>query len=452
MRWLAGRLAVGSGRAEAARWVLVAAGAGLAALLLLSAVLVTAIRGGDCNFGCRGGVRYPALLDQHGLRPGVVTGLTLLVLPVLVFLGMCARVAAAARERRLAALRLAGATPGQVRGLAAADTAGPAALGALLGLLVFLVAKALLQKHYDQTSTPVGVERFQWLPTDVALPIMRSALALLLVPVLAMGSALTALRRVQVTPFGVSRRERAAPRAWAVAPLVAGLLLLAAGTLLGRVSLAFVAGGTAVVLLALASSGSWLAARAGALVGSRAGSPALLLAARRLQDDPRAQGRALFGIVLAVFTGCAVAVTRSSTLLSVSPGDSFYGDSYALVGLAVAVALVIAAAALLVASGEAVLDRRRTMASLWAVGVPLATVRRAVLLQALLPAVPAVLLTAASGTAAGSLYAGAGALVSVPWLQLVGVAALGLAAVVIATTLSLPLVRRGAALSLLRAP
>jgi len=461
--WLAGRLARGSGRGEVVRFALVAFGGALAAVLLLSAALVTAIHGGDCRQGCTHGQLYRTdLLDQAGLRPGVVTGLVLMVVPVLVFLGMCARISAAQRDRRLATIRLAGGTPGQVRLLAAADTATPAALGAVVGLVGFLVSKALLERSYQQhadqlvraalaaavpASAPyrsaLALVPARALPTDVAMPLGRSLLVLLLVPTLCAASAVLALRQVQTTPLGVARRARRQPRGAAFLVLGAGLVLLVAAPLAGALALPALAVGAVLVILALVSSGSWLAARTGALVAPRTGRPALLLAARRLQADPHGQGRALSGVVLAVLVASGASVLRSATLRYEAADDAFYRNAYDLVDLALAVALVVAAAGLLVASCEAVLERRRTLASLWAAGVPLATLRRAVLLQALLPAVPALLLAAIAGTAAAQVPGPVGGL-TFPWLRLLAILAVALAAVCLSTLLTLPLLRRSA--------
>lgn len=464
MSWLAGRLARGSGRSEVVRSGLVAIGGALAAVLLLCAALVTAVEGGDCRQGCTAGQLYRTdLLDQAGLRPGVVTGLVLMVVPVLVFLGMCARISAAQRDRRLAAIRLAGGTPAQVRLLAAADTAAPAALGAVVGLVGFLVVKALLERSYQQhadelvraafaAAVPVSVPYSsalalapaRALPTDVATPLGRSLLVLLLVPALCAASAVLALRHVETTPLGVVRRARPQPRAAAFVLLAAGLVVLTAAPLSGALFLPVLAVGAVLVILALASCGSWLAARTGAVVARRTGRPALLLAARRLQADPHGQGRALSGVVLAVLVASGASVLRSATLGQEAFDDAFYRSSYDLVDLALAVALVVAAAGLLVASCEAVLERRRTLASLWAAGVPLATLRRAVLLQALLPAVPALLLAATTGTLAGQLFAGAIDGLTFPWLRLLAILAAALAAVCLSTLLTLPLLRRSA--------
>jgi len=460
--WLAGRLARGSGRAEIVRLALVALGGALTSVLLLSAALVTAIGGGNCQQGCTHGQLYRTdLLDQAGLRPGVVTALVLMVVPVLVFLGMCARISAAQRDRRLAAIRLAGGTPGQVRLLAAADTAVPAAVGALIGLVVFALAKVLLERHYlDATdaflrralahvpavagSSPdaLGAAPARALPTNVAMPFGRSLLVVLLVPALCGASAVTALRQVQTTPLGVARRSRPAPRPAGFGGLALGLVVLAFAPQFGLLSLPAIAVGAVLVIIALASCGSWLAARTGAIAARKTGRPALLLAARRLQADPHAQGRALSGVVLAVLVACGANVLRSAILIQQGAQAGSYRTAYALVDLALFVAVVVAAAGLLVASCEAVLERRRTLANLWAAGVPLPTLRRAVVLQSLLPATPALLLAAAAGTLTGQLFAGAVSGFTVPWLRLLAILAIGLVAVSLSALLSLPLLRR----------
>lgn len=273
-------------------------------------------------------------------------------------------------------------------------------------------------------------------------------------PALCAASAVLALRQVQTTPLGVARGARRQPRGTAFLALGAGLVLLVTAplgaALAGGLFLPLLAVGAVLVIVALMSSGSWLAARTGALVARRTARPALLLAARRLQADPHGQGRALSGVVLAVLVASGASVLRAVTLAQQVDDDTFYRNSYDLVDLALAVALVVAAAGLLVASVEAVLERRRTLASLWAAGVPLATLRRAVLLQALLPAIPALLLATAAGTAATQVVAGATGGLTFPWLRLLAILAAALAAVCLSTVLTLPLLRRSAQPSELR--
>ena len=447
MSWLAVRIALGGGRGEAVRALLVVLGAAFATSLLLAAAVVSAIHSSS------GDAYRSSLLNEAGLRPGVTVALTLMVVPVLVFLGMCARVAAAQRERRLAALALAGGTPAQVRTLAALDTAVPAALGAVLGLTVLVVVKGLLEQRYlSDPFSGASVAFFgsrppRSLPTDIPLPLIRSLAVLLLVPALAAASAVVALRQVVTTPLGIVRRHRPAPRAVGLPLLVVGLLLVGVPSLLlGGVSAIPLYLGALALLVGLALSGSWLAALAGRSVAGRTRLPALMLAGRRLQDDPRAQGRALSGVVLAVFVAACAAVLRSVTL-AMSGDDAFYRSAYDLVDLALAVSLLVAAAGLVVAATEGVLERRRTLAALHATGVPRATLQRAVLLQALLPAVPAVLLAAVTGTVTGALLV-AGS--SVPALRVLVVVGIALLAVAAAAAITLPLVSRATRISELR--
>ncbi|MGW7048558.1 ABC transporter permease, partial [Streptomyces avermitilis] len=113
----------GSDRREWWRVALTAVGAMGATGLALGAAAIVSLRG-QYNVPFANG-----LLNQPGERSGVILTLLLLLVPVLGFLGQCARIGALHRDRRLAGLRLAGATPGQVRRIAALE----AGLTCLLG-------------------------------------------------------------------------------------------------------------------------------------------------------------------------------------------------------------------------------------------------------------------------------------------------------------------------------
>ncbi|MYS46160.1 ABC transporter permease, partial [Streptomyces sp. SID5998] len=101
LAWL---LVRGSDRQEWWRIALTAAGALCATGLGLAAVALAAL--GENQYGIP--LAY-GLLDHPGERHGVILTLLLLQIPVLGFLGQCARIGAVHRDRRLAALRLAGA-------------------------------------------------------------------------------------------------------------------------------------------------------------------------------------------------------------------------------------------------------------------------------------------------------------------------------------------------------
>src|SRR5690606_34331846 len=78
------------------------------------------------------------LLVEPGLRPGVAFGLLLLCIPVLALAGQSARLGAPGRDRRLAQIRLAGATPRQAVAVAVAETG----LAALAGTAAVTAADA----------------------------------------------------------------------------------------------------------------------------------------------------------------------------------------------------------------------------------------------------------------------------------------------------------------------
>lgn len=400
------RLAVTGGRLDGLRIALTAFGAVLATLLLLAAATVVSIVG-DAPY-------TNGLLAEPGLRPGVTVALVLLGVPLLFFVGQCVRVGAPARDRRLADYRMSGATPGQAAAVAATETGVAAAVGMLVGFAVFLIGRVLL----GQPEPP------RPLPTDV-LPSWWALLVIALaVPVAGAGLAVLALRRSTLTPFGVVRRRPTKPpRVLPAVLFVGGTIALAsinvimnwfdndlglwAGLLL-EVILLF------VTLLGLVTGGAAVSAAIGRRVASRAKSPALLLAGRRLVADPWAASRTLPAVLAAVLIGAGALSVRAVfyadwaavDLASRRAGeqasrwDPFYDRAFALTQLAIWVAIVVAAGGLLVATVEQVLERRRTLAALTAQGTPTGVLARAMMWQSALPLVPGVVLAAATGAIA----------------------------------------------------
>lgn len=408
------RLAVGSGRGALARQVLVVLGTSLASALLLVATGIatmsqTAFRSG-CGrlplpdgrvvaIACPEVVVTNQYLDQPGLRSGVVIGFVLCVVPLLVFVANASRVAARQRDERLAGLRLAGATQRQVRGLAVLDTVLGGTAGAVLGTVLYLVGRAIV------TELSAGQARAVALATTPSFLLGLAVLALLLVA-LAGGAALT-LRAVSITPLGVVRKApRRQPRPWGALMLtvgLAGIALLAATHQTSGAGQVALAGLLALTMLGLVVSGSWITSRIGRLVARRAQSPALLLAGRHLEDQPRAQARAMSSVLLVVLAATIALVTLGDLLMmdpeALAGGRSSYLSGYLLAGVGMAFSLVVGAAGLLLVTAEGLIERRRTLAALHSGGVPQATLRRAVLAQVALPMVPAATLAVLVGLA-----------------------------------------------------
>ncbi len=391
------RLATTGGRADVLRIVMTALGAAAGALALLCAATVAFIGTGD-------GPYANDLLDQSGLHAGVIVTLVLLCVPLLVFVGQCSRIGAPARDRRLAALRMAGATPADVTRVAAAESGLAAGAGAVAGLAIYLVGRELL--HH--VSGPPR-DRVLSLPTDVLPPTWALSLIVAGLPLAAALFSSAALRRVAITPFGFLREPRPVP----ARTLPAALLLVGAvgmATFAGLIELLQLDGdgfmpGAALVffmLFACAAGGliagtASVAAVLGRFLAPRVRRPWLLIASRRMIALPLSASRTSSAVLLAVLVGAILAGTRVQVLLSTNSSQEFYAGTFDLLDIAVAVALSIAAAGLLVNAAEGIVSRRRTYAALAASGTPRSVLARAALAETLLPLIPGVVLAAATG-------------------------------------------------------
>ncbi|TAM85891.1 MAG: ABC transporter permease, partial [Jatrophihabitans sp.] len=155
---------------------------------------------------------------------------------------------------------------------------------------------------------------------DLSLSVLDVLLVALGIPIAAAIAARLALRRVIISPLGVTRRVTpAAPSAWRLLPLLAGLAELGYFVAAGRPSttggqaIAFTTG-VIVTMAGLVFAGPWLTMVCARGLAGRARRPAALLAARRLADDPRAGFRAVSGLVLGLFVATvAIGIITSFT-------------------------------------------------------------------------------------------------------------------------------------------
>ena len=121
------------------------------------------------------------------------------LVPVAVFVSTATRLSAARREQRLAALRLVGATGSQVTALAAVEALFVTIIGVVAGIGLFLLTRPLVAK--------IPLDNATWFPASIVPPLVPALVLLLAIPVVGVGAAVVALRRVVVTPLGVHRRQ-----------------------------------------------------------------------------------------------------------------------------------------------------------------------------------------------------------------------------------------------------
>jgi hypothetical protein len=249
-------------------------------------------------------------LAPHGLSTsqfykfGFALGAVALLIPMVVLIGTATRMAAARREERYAAMRLVGATSGQINVIASVD----AVLGALLGAAVGIGVYAALHPALVN----LKLLGYRFFAADITPTGAGYAIMLIGVPVMAAIACLSSLRRVRISPLGVTRRVTPPPpRFWRAIPLAVGLVLFVAplrqNPQATRNSPGLAVLSMALVMIGMMIAGPWLTAVAAKASHRYARGGAGLLAAGRLSDNPRAAYRAVSGLVLAVLVGTMLA-------------------------------------------------------------------------------------------------------------------------------------------------
>ncbi len=341
----------------------------LAFAVATAALLVTA--GGLQAFARRAGGLDPEVGDPAAIYVVLaVVATALLVVPILTLGGVAARLALARRDQRLAALRLAGATSGQVTALTLLEAGMQAAVGAGAGVAAYAVALV-----------PVGLLRFDgralgagdlWLGVPIVLAV---ALGVVL---LALGAAGSTLARVVVTPLGVAARHT--PRAQSVLRLVLALVVAAVWTLgfqlLGQA-------GTGVLVLAMVAMvatvnvvGPWFVQVSARIAARAARRPTTLLAARRIADDPQTTWRSVGALCLGVIVAACGGAMASAFSARPDPATPHLADDLVT---GCAVALTILALVAVTSSGVVhatrVYDQRGTLQAQALAGTPLSQLR-----------------------------------------------------------------------------
>ncbi|WP_347754978.1 FtsX-like permease family protein [Agrococcus sp. ProA11] len=357
-----------------------------------------------------------------------------LLLPAVWTLAQAAvRLAIARRDDRLAALRLAGATQGQVTAMAVLDAVAQALVGVLVGaMLALAVTPGIARIEFQGMPFSVGEllpPAWVWLAAGGAVV----AIALI--------AALASLRRVRVTPLGVAQRVGAKRLSlWRIAgfALVAASYIVISVMNLIPVGLSISIALISIVVLSYALIGPLVIQGVAWLVAKGARRPATLLAARRVVDDPRGAFNIVGAMAIAVMAGGFASLAP----VLAAEDDTMSSDMATGAVLTIAIAAVLGAVLAGIAQSAKVLDQRREHQAMHRLGVDLSVMRGAIVRQVALP-----LLVAVGGAAAMAL------LLILPSIQfwirspdsVLAWALIVVGAVVVtlgATACALPLVRR----------
>jgi hypothetical protein len=146
--------------------------------------------------------------------------------------------------------------------------------------------------------------------------------------VLAALAARVALRRVNISPLGVSRRvPPTPPRIYRLVPVVAGVGELLYFAVVGhpkstgaQIEVFFL--GCLVTMVGLVWSGPWLLLVGSKILARHASRPSGLIAGRRIADSPRSAFRAISGVVIALFA-MSTALGVITTILADQGGPNY---------------------------------------------------------------------------------------------------------------------------------
>lgn len=213
------------------------------------------------------------------------------------------------------AARLAGAITAQVVKLTALDAAIQALFGAIIGIIGYVAVMPLIMLLKFQN------RHFTFEQLWVGLPVLAGVLVG--VTVLALVSSLITLRRVAITPLGVmNRAAQPLPAAWRAliflvvmaglyamlsnASMFAGFAGLGENAVLVLVFGAFFVGFTMVNVV-----GTWVIAKRAKARARRPKNAAVMIAARRILDNPKRAWRNVSGVGLAVFIAVITSVGTS---------------------------------------------------------------------------------------------------------------------------------------------
>ncbi|MFI1810885.1 FtsX-like permease family protein [Streptomyces sp. NPDC020422] len=251
------------------------------------------------------GTPYPStpVVDESTLDILRFTLSCIVLLPLAVFLSVCARLSAESRARRLAALRLVGLSVKDTLRVNAGETVAAAFLGAVVGVIGYL--------GFNEVMARIGLPGLHWYPADGRPGVGTLAVCLVLCPTLAWFVGRRSAREAALTPLNVRRTaQRKPPKKYGTLLLVPGLGVIGGYCVLsvlgrdpsgGSASSVLIPGAVlltgAGLVFGLAPVTAWLARR---LAGHVRSLP-LTLAMRRAEVEPGSALRVVTGLVLLVY-------------------------------------------------------------------------------------------------------------------------------------------------------
>ena len=368
----------------------------------------------------------------------------LMIVPTLSMGAAAARLGMSRRARDLAVLRLMGLGPVKTRCACLIETAVYAAIGVVCGTALYGALLPVWQLISFQGER-IGVHEM-WVG-----PLVLLAEAVLMI-VLAAASSMLAMRKVVITPLGVTRRTEGAKVSplWLILMLVLVIVWVIVAQMMMQLGMAIAMGlffGFLGVIFALVNVvGAFSVSLLGNAMASLARTPQMLLAGRRIADDPKSVWRSFGAVALVAFiVGVLMPIFSSMAM-----GDTGDMEEVARIlmsdirtGMLLTFGITMALGAISTAINQAirVIDSIDQMKALEFMGSPRNFMDRARRIEILLPA----LLMIGGAMSLGILFMSPVMALSAglaPMLILVGMTVLGIGLIMLASEATGPLRRK----------
>jgi len=230
-------------------------------------------------------------------------GAGILLFPIVMLLIIASQLGAAQREQRYAALRLIGATRSQITQIIAFESLIASFAGILLGSLGYFLARQPLSR--------MSFNGMQFWPEDLKINWVQFAVVFALTILSSQFTSWWGMRHVQISPLGVSRRQKLGgrPKATAIIPLILGLVLFIGGWIFipkdsasqGMLALLLIA--IIVITVGIVVAGPWLTYQLARLFSKTTRNATVLLATKRITAQPGQIFLSVSGVIIALFAG-----------------------------------------------------------------------------------------------------------------------------------------------------
>lgn len=240
----------------------------------------------------------------------------IIITPVLLLIAEIARIGIVQREKRYAALSLAGATRTQIRLFVAMETLPLSLFGSILGIAIFIfVGMPIL------INTPLGDSTI-WL-TDLNLSLVALFVVGIVIVICSVLAGLQSVSPVKISPLAVTRTlgDIKKPSFLSVIPLLVGVAGLSALAAFGRswykdnqeFGTYIIIGLVLAIILGIFVAGPYLTRSLSHVLLRLPRGGSMIMAAHRIRSVSRKEFHSISGIILALFVG-ALLMTMLATI------------------------------------------------------------------------------------------------------------------------------------------